>query len=159
MRQFLFFFVFGLVAIMTGCGLSAREQAVADANNAIDTVFVASEQLAEQLSSLPNEGLTPQSFSGVEQALRHYLNMVDQVNERLRVVGEYFDVLKPYLIETFRPSAESAVQQCQYAMDAFSSEDSTGEELRTAITQVGLCLERYAAAVTNVSAEYGRLSN
>lgn len=141
------------------CGFSVSERAVAAANAAIEAVRDASDEVASQIHQLPDQTLTTSDFAGVRGALNAYIERVEALNAALRELGTHFNALEPHLNESFRPAAEAALTVCQTAHDALAADTSTEEDFRRALTRVGLCLERYATAVTNVSAEYERVTN
>jgi hypothetical protein len=141
------------------CGLNVSERAVANANAAIEAVREASDDVAGQIHLLPDRTLNAADFVGVRSALTAYIERVEALNAALREMGTHFSALEPHLNETFRPAAEASLTVCQTAHDALANESSTEEDFRRALTRVGLCLDRYATAVTNVSAEYERVTN
>jgi hypothetical protein len=151
---FSLFLVF--VVWLSGCGLSQRDRAVSDANEAIRSVEEASQSVADAINELPQEGLERSSFAPLATHLRTYMERASQLNAALRTLGGFLPNLQTHLDGTFRPASEAALQACQEALDAFDAEAAAQEDFRRAITRVGLCLQRYATAVTNVSAEYGR---
>jgi hypothetical protein len=149
--------IFVVASLLSACGLTPKDQAVANANDAISAVEEAGQQVADAINQLPEEQVDAAAFSPLSQSLRTYIERAEQLNAALRGLGSFFPSLGTYIDETFRPAAESALQACQEALDSFSSEASSQEDYRRAVTRVGLCLQRFATAVSNVSAEYGRI--
>lgn len=156
-RLFLSLFIV-FVACLAGCGLNEREQAVAAANDAIHHVEEAGLVVAEAIDELPDRALETDDFGVVRSSLRTYVERMELLNAALRELGGRFAPLDPYLTGTFRPAAEAAATSCQEALDTLDDEASDQEAFARALTRIGLCLERYSTAVTNVAAEYGRLS-
>ena len=148
------FFVFA--AWLAGCGLSPRDRAVSDANDSIRGVEEADQAVADAINGLPEANLEPASFSPLSASLRTYMERAGRLNASLRTLSGFLPSLQQHVDAVFRPASETALQACQEAIDAFDSEASTQDDYRRAITRVGLCLQRYATAVTNVSAEYSR---
>jgi hypothetical protein len=86
------------------------------------------------------------------------MDRMDALNASIRGLGDHYESLAPFLDATFRPAAETAASACQEALDAIVDDEAGQEDIRRALTRIGLCMERYATAVTRVSAEYGRIA-
>lgn len=157
MPRLVFGLIFVLSSLLSACGLSQKDRAVSDANEAIRAVEVAGQEIASRINELPAEDIEPAAFSALTDAIGVYVERAEMLNAALRGLGEFFPSLSEYVEQTFRPASESALQACQEAMDAFGDENATQEDFRRAVTRVGLCLQRYATAVSNVSAEYSRI--
>jgi len=152
-------FIVAFAALVgVGCGLSERERAVSETNDAIEAVEAAGEDVATRINQLPDGEVDPSALEPLVGALQTYMERMDALNAAIRGLGTYYESLAPFLDATFRPAAETAASACQEALDALGDDESGQEEVRRALTRIGLCLERYATAVTRVSAEYGRVA-
>lgn len=145
-----------LSGLALGCGLNESERAVADTNEAIRGVEEASRAVADAIHSLPEGPLATDAFDGLRAAVERYMGRMETLNERVRSLRPHFPHLAAYIDETFRPAAEAAAAACQEALSTLADTDTDPEAVRRAITRVGLCMDRYATAVTNVSSEYRR---
>jgi hypothetical protein len=145
------------LAVLAGCGLSERERAVVHTNQAIEAVQESIHEIADLINSLAEEEITPAQLRPLHAALTTYMDRMDQVGEALRTLGTHIPELETYVVSTFRPASESAATACQSALRTLHDAEATEEDTTRALTQVGVCLDRYATAVTNVSAEYNRL--
>lgn len=141
-----------------GCGLTERERAVSATNDAIEAVEAAGEDVAERINQLPDGEVDAAALEPLVGALQTYMERMDALNAAIRELGTYYESLAPFLDATFRPAAETAASACQEALDALGDDASEQESVRRALTRIGLCLDRYATAVTRVSAEYGRVA-
>jgi hypothetical protein len=159
MPRLLLSVVFFALAWVSACGLSPRERAVSEANQAIRSVEEAGQVVAEAINRLPETGIERDAFDELNAALRTYMERAEVLNASLRGMVEFFPSLRAHLDTTYRPAAETALQACQEALDTFRADVAHEEDYRRAITRIGLCLGRFATAVTNVSAEYSRLPN
>jgi uncharacterized protein YukE len=144
------------VALLTACGLSDRERAVADVNENIRAVEASGQRVAEVIAQLPDRELSKGDFEELRESLTEYLAGMDQLNAAMRSLGEQLEELRDHVEVRFRPSGEAAAHSCQAAIDAFQAEDATQEDYQRAITRIGQCLERYATAVSNVKAAHDR---
>lgn len=154
MPRFLTGLILVLAVLAAGCGLNESERAVADTNASIREVQEASQLVARRIAELPEANLTHESFSALRSALGEYMARVDTLNARIRELRGHFERLVPHIDETYRPAAEAAAQACQEAERALTDSASDEEAYRRAITRIGLCMDRYAAAVTNVANAY-----
>lgn len=146
-----------LTTLVAACGLSERDRAVAAVNEGIRRVDAISHVIADLIAELPAEGdLTVAQFTELRTGLDEYMTSMDELNAAMRTLGERFEPLRGHVEEAFRPSAEAAASSCQQARDALADEDASQEDYQRAITRVGQCLERYAAAVANVKAAHDR---
>lgn len=158
MPRFLWILCLTLFTALTGCGLSERERAVADSNEAIRQVEQVSQEVAQKIADLPDAPLTPENVGGLREAVGRYLGQMEKLNVALRALGPHYPALQGYLNESFRPSAEAAAANCQEAIDSLAAPSTSQEDYRKSITRIGLCIERYATAVTNLAAEYNKLT-
>lgn len=158
MSRLLFALFAAFLMCLSACGFSLGERAVAEANRAIEAVREASDVVAARIHELPDRELQTSDFGELRTALGGYMGSVETLNAALRELGSHYASLQPYLQQTFRPASEAALSVCQSASDALAAEASSPEDFRRALTRIGLCLDRYATAVTNVSAEYERVS-
>jgi hypothetical protein len=158
MPRLLFAIFAAFLAVLPACGLSLAERAVTQANAAIEGVREASEDVASAIHALPDRTLQRDDFATLRTAVDAYIGRVEALNAALRELGTHYTALQPHLDGAFRTASAGALESCQSALDALDGEASTEEDFRRALTRVGLCLDRYATAVTNVSAEYTRLA-
>lgn len=155
----LFYSVFLVfAACLAGCGLGERERAVTETNEAIQVVQQAIVEVAELINELPDRSLERADLEPLRESLVRYQGHAEALNASVRTLGTHFDALQTYLRDTFRPAAEDAATRCQQALDVLNNEASTDDDYTRALTSIGLCLDRYATAVSNVSAEYSRLA-
>lgn len=157
MPRLLYSLFFVALAVLAGCGLSDRERAVVQTNQAIEAVQSSIHEIADLINGLADDEITTERMQPLHGAIARYMERMDTVGEALRALGTHIPDLEPYLVSTFRPAAESAATACQSALTTLADAGATDEDYTRALTQVGLCLDRYATAVTNVSAEYNRL--
>lgn len=117
----------------------------------------ASRLIAALNADLPvDEDLTTDRVAPLRDALGQYMASMDRLNAAMRRMSPFFDGLEAHVEEQFRPSAAAAANSCQQAYDALSDPDASQEDYQRAITRIGQCLERYAAAVSNVKAAHDR---
>jgi len=147
-----------LAFLLGACGLTERERAVARVNEGIRAVETQSRQVVDAIAALPAGEVAADDFRGVRDALHGYMAQMEDLNASIRTLEDHFTTLQPAIREQFRPSAEAAAVSCQHALDALASPSSSQDDYRTAVTRIGQCIERYATAVTNLSAAYDRLS-
>lgn len=156
MPRFHFSILIAFLALLTACGLSDRERAVARVNENIRTVEASGQAVAEVIAQLPDRELAGDDFGPLRQSLGVYLQGMDELNAAMRSLGEHVEELREHVESIFRPSAEAAASSCQAAIDALDAEGATQEDYQRAITRIGQCLERYATAVSNVKAAHDR---
>lgn len=148
-----------LVGLLSACGLSSdRERAVAKANEAIEDVDRAGSRIAEAIATLSASAAGSRDLSPVRDAGEAYLSAVETLNGALRTMGNTSTILQRHIQDTFLPAAESAANDCQRALEQLRGDAVDDEGLRSSITLLGRCIDRYAAAVAGVSAEYSSLS-
>lgn len=146
-----------LTALTAACGLSERDRTVSTVNEGIRAVDAISHVIAELIAELPaDRDLTVDDFTELRTGLSQYMDAMDELNAAMRQLGAHFEPLAAHVEDVFRPSAEAAASSCQQAHDALSDADAGQEDYQRAITRVGQCLERYAAAVSNVKAAHDR---
>jgi hypothetical protein len=144
-------------ALLSACGLSERDRAVSAVNEEIRSVDTTSRLIAALNADLPlDEDLTPERVTPLREALGEYMASMDRLNAAMRAMAPFFDGLDAHVEEQFRPSAEAAANSCQQAYDALFDPEASQEDYQRAITRIGQCLERYAAAVSNVKAAHDR---
>lgn len=147
-----------LVTLATGCGLSEREKSVARANSAIERVEAAAGRVADAIAGIA-EAPEQRDLVPLTSAIRGYQEAMDSTNVAMRELAASVTGLRDFVDETFRTEAENAATACQEALDALGSDAPDDAAIRRSITRVGLCIDRYSAAVTNVSTEYSRVQN
>lgn len=151
--------IIAFLALFVGsCGLTERERAVARVNHHIRAVEASSQVVVDAIGALPTGELNAVDFAGVREALSGYLGEMDSLNAAIRELGAHYDALQEHIGQAFRPSAEAAALSCQNALDTLAAESAAQEDYRSAVTRIGQCLERYATAVTNVTAAHERLN-
>ena len=151
-----FSILLAFVALLSACGLSDRERAVAEVNENIREVEAFGQAVAEVIAQLPDRELAKADFDDLRDSLTSYMAGMDLLNAAMRSLGENVEELHDHVETTFRPSAEAAAGSCQAAVDAFDADAATQEDYQRAITRIGQCLDRYATAVTNVKAAHDR---
>lgn len=157
MPRLLLSLILVLTALTAACGLSERDRAVSTANEAIRAVDAISHVIAELIAELPaDRDLEVDDFTELRAGVGQYLDAMDSLNAAMRVLGEQYESLSGHVEEVFRPSAEAAASSCQQAHDALADAEADQEDYQRAITRIGQCLERYAAAVSNVKAAHDR---
>ncbi|TVR01769.1 MAG: hypothetical protein EA398_09125 [Deltaproteobacteria bacterium] len=154
-RLFLTFLIL-LTGLASACGLNESERAVADTNEAIRAVEQAGRTVADAIHALPESGLNHDSFGALRAAIGQYMGRMETLNDAVRDLRPHFERLVPHIDETFRPAAEAAASACQEATGILENPAADADAYRRAITRIGLCMDRYATAVTNVSNEYRR---
>ena len=145
-----------LTGLASACGLNESERSVAETNEAIRAVEEAGRAVADAIHGLPETGLHFDSFEEVRSSIERYMERMDTLNDAVRNLRPHFERLAPYIDDTFRPAAEAAAAACQEALGTLQNPAADAEGYRRAITRAGLCMDRYATAVTNVSNEYRR---
>lgn len=156
MPRLYFSILIAFVALLTACGLSDRERAVADVNENIREVEASGQAVAEVIAQLPDRELESDDFDELRSSLTTYMAGMDLLNAAMRSLGEHVEELRDHVETTFRPSAEAAAGSCQAAIDTFDAEGASQEDYQRAVTRIGQCLERYATAVSNVKAAHDR---
>lgn len=146
-----------LTGFAVGCGLSERERAVSDANRANDAVYEASRLVAQRVAELPDTDPDRQALRPLRHALQGYVEAVERYNEALRLVTLHLPALDAHYSSSFLPASENALSACEDALQAFDAETVETEAVQRAIARVGLCMDRYATAVTRMSNAYQRL--
>lgn len=148
-----------IAGLMSACGLSSdREKAVANANTAIEDVDRSGSRIADAIATLSASSAGSRDVSPVRQAGEAYLSSVEELNGSLRALGATSSTLQRHIQDTFLPAAEAAANDCQRALEKLRGDAVDDERLRSSITLLGRCIDRYAAAVAGVSAEYSSLS-
>lgn len=153
--------VFALLVagVMSSCGLgSDRERAVGNANVAIADVDAAGARIASEISALSEAQPGQRDLSLVREAGNEYLAAVEVLNGAIREMGATSATLQTHVQSTFLPAAETAANDCQRALEQLRGDSVDDETLRSAITHLGRCIDRYANAVGEVSKAYSNLS-
>mgnify|MGYP002619637743 CR=1 FL=1 len=145
-----------LTGLTAACGLSERERTVSEANQAIDAVFHASRDVAHRVGDIQDDAASPDAFRPLILAVERYLGRVEALNAALRAVSETIPELQGHLEGEFLPAAEQAIGACEDAMRTLNQERAATDDYQRAVARVGLCMERYAAAVTRMAQAYQR---
>lgn len=148
-----------IAGLISACGLSSdREKAVANANTAIEDVDRSGSRIADAIATLSASSTGPRDLSPVRDAGESYLSSVEDLNGALRALGATSPKLQGHIQDTFLSAAEAAANDCQRALELLRGDDVDDERLRSSITLLGRCIDRYAAAVADVSKEYSSVS-
>lgn len=147
-----------MAAMISACGLgSDRERAVGQSNEAIESVDRAGQRIAEAIATLSQRDAAARDLSTVRSAAEAYLTEVEGLNSAIRALGETSPTLQTHVNSEFRPKAESAAADCQRAIELLGA-TATDDDVRSAITLLGRCIDSYASAVRGVSEAYALLS-
>jgi len=148
-----------IAGLISACGLSSdREKAVANANTAIEDVDRSGSRIADAIATLSASSAGTRDLSPVREAGESYLSSVEELNGALRALGATSSTLQAHIQDTFLPAAEAAANDCQRALEQLREDSVDDESLRSAITLLGRCIDRYAGAVAGVSTEYSKTS-
>lgn len=145
---------------MSACGVSSdRDRAVATANAAIIDVDRAGSDIAEAIATLSDDDSESRDLTDVREAGEAYLAATETLNGAIREMGQTNSQLQRYVQEHFLGTAERAVSDCQRAVELLNDRNISDQDLRSAITLLGRCIDRYAGAVDGVSKEYAKISD
>jgi|SRR5690625_73172 len=148
-----------LAGVLSACGVSSdRDRAVASANAAIIDVDRAGSDIAEAIAALSADEEKGRDLNAVREAGDAYLVATEKLNGAIRKMGETNAQLQAYIQENFLGAAETAASDCQRALELLRDRQISDQDLRSAITLLGRCIDRYASAVEGVSQEYAKIS-
>lgn len=153
--------VFALVftGVLSACGITSdRDRAVSTANSAIVDVDRTGSEIADAIAALSADSGQERDLMQVREAGENYLAATETLNGAIREMGDANPRLRPYVQEIFLGAAESAVSDCQRALELLRNDAISDQELRGAITRLGRCIDRYANAIEGVSNEYAKIS-
>lgn len=149
-----------LTGVLSACGVSSdRDRAVASANAAIIDVDRAGSDIAEAIAALSSQEGQGRDLSDVQEAGDAYLVATEKLNGAIRKMGDTNTQLQSYIHEHFLSAAEHAASDCQRALELLRNREISDPDLRSAITLLGRCIDRYANAVDGVSKEYAKISD
>ena len=148
-----------VAALLSSCGLSDKEKSVARTNVAIEDVAEAGRQVANSIAALSGQTPDERDIRPVRDATRLYMERMETLNASIRQLAEVFTGLADYVETTFLENAERAAVDCQDALNLISGDSPDDEQIRSAITRIGRCIDVYADEVTRVSARYAEVSN
>lgn len=149
-----------LTGVLSACGVSSdRDRAVASANAAIIDVDRAGSDIAEAIAALSVEDGKKRDLADVREAGETYLAATESLNGAIRKMGETNGQLQSYVQDNFLSASERAVSDCQRALELLRDDAISDQDLRSAITLLGRCIDRYASAVDGVSKEYAKISD
>lgn len=149
-----------LTGVLSACGVSSdRDRTVAAANAAIIDVDRAGADIAEAIADLAVADGGRRDLADVRKAGETYLAATERLNGAIRKMGATNVQLQTYVQEGFLVASERAVSDCQRALELMRNDAIADQDLRSAITLLGRCIDRYASAVDGVSKEYAKISD
>ncbi|MFT4703536.1 MAG: phage shock protein A [Bradymonadia bacterium] len=157
MPRVVFSLTVALFSLLAACGLSERERAVSQVNEGILAADTTGRVVADLIAQIPaEEAVGADDIASLRDALSQYMGAMEVLNAAMRTLGTRVEPLREHLETAFRPAAEAAASSCQQALDTLSSPAPSPDEYQRALTRIGQCIDRYAAAISNVTAAHER---